>query len=224
MANMAMILGDTGDGKTFSIRSLDPSETFLMSPFKQRLSWKGSSKDYSIMIPGKTQGNMLIADSFDVVSAALDKINAGQKFNNVVLDDFQFLQGFRAIRTAHEVGFTKFTVTAEKYISLFDKVSKMRDNLTVFFLCHTEISDGVRRARIGSKFVEEVSGCLESFFDVVLGAGIDESLSKGDELYGYFQTEKVGGDTLKSPYEMFESSRIPNSLQIVGDAMREYYN
>lgn len=223
MARTAMILGPTGSGKTFGIKGLDPKTTFIITPFKTHLAWKGGRKHYIEMIPPKAVGNFIVSDKFNKTLMILKKIGSGVRFKTVIIDDLQFLQGFRAIETSGETGYTKFCVTAEKYLELFKLTARLRDDLTIFFLTQTEVTPyGITRARIGSKFVEEVSGNLESFFDVVVGAGIDTSLTPGDELYGYYQTRKEGEDTLKTPYEMFDDERIPNNLETLRLAMIAY--
>lgn len=224
MASFAMIEGPSGSGKSSSIRNLNEKTTFVVSPFKSELPFKGWKQKYKLLIPGKQKGNFYQPKSFQEVLALLNEINNGEIYKTVVLDDFQLFQSYRAIETASEKGFDKFIITAELYLALFKRAKSMRDDITVFFLSQTErTEEGYERARIGSKFIGQTIGSLESFFNIVLKSGLDSSLDPyNDKLYGYFQTRTNGYDMIKSPFEMFKEERIPNDLELVRTRLIEY--
>ena len=48
MAKVIGIMGESGSGKTTSMRNLDPSTTFYIDCDKKGLSWKGWRKVYSV--------------------------------------------------------------------------------------------------------------------------------------------------------------------------------
>lgn len=48
MANVICIAGESGSGKTTSLRNLNPSETYIIDADKKGLSWRGWKKHYSI--------------------------------------------------------------------------------------------------------------------------------------------------------------------------------
>lgn len=223
MAEMAMILANTGQGKSYSIRGLDPKTTFIISPFKMALPWKGWKKDYTEFIPKKQKGNMYRAKGFLDTIQLLKTIGSGKLYNTVIIDDLQFLTGFKAIEEGEVGGFSKFIKTAEYLISLFSVAETLRDDLTIFFLSHVEVDEmGTVRARIGSKFVAETSNSIEAFFNIVLGARLNAELDMSDDMYGYLQTRKEGLDTLRAPFEMFETERIPNDLELVRQAIIKF--
>ena len=47
MANICLILGKTGTGKSSSIKGLDPKETVIFNVLKKRLPFKGSKSLYN---------------------------------------------------------------------------------------------------------------------------------------------------------------------------------
>lgn len=47
MSNFAIILGDTGCGKSTSIKSLNPNETVIINVLGKRLPFKGSNSMYN---------------------------------------------------------------------------------------------------------------------------------------------------------------------------------
>ena len=48
MANVICIAGESGSGKTTSLRNLNPAETYIIDADKKGLSWRGWKKYYSI--------------------------------------------------------------------------------------------------------------------------------------------------------------------------------
>ena len=47
MSNVIGIMGNPGTGKTYSLRKLDPKETFYIDADGKGLNWKGWKKDYN---------------------------------------------------------------------------------------------------------------------------------------------------------------------------------
>ena len=47
MANVCMLLGKSGTGKSTSIKALDPKSTIVINTLKKRLPFKGSSSMYN---------------------------------------------------------------------------------------------------------------------------------------------------------------------------------
>lgn len=86
MSNFAIILGDTGSGKSTSIKSLDPKETVIINVLGKRLPFKGSNSSYS-----KENKNLFTTSDYNFVLALLDNIsNNALHVKNVVLDDKLF--------------------------------------------------------------------------------------------------------------------------------------
>ena len=48
MANVICIAGESGSGKTTSLRNLNPLETYIIDADKKGLSWRGWKKQYSL--------------------------------------------------------------------------------------------------------------------------------------------------------------------------------
>jgi hypothetical protein len=61
----------------------------------------------------------------------------------------------------------------------------------------------------------------EGFYPIVLMTRVDYG-NDGDNKY-YFQT-KANHSSAKTPLGMFDKFEIPNSLKLVDDTIRKYYN
>lgn len=86
MSNFAIILGDTGCGKSTSIKSLNPKETVVINVLGKRLPFKGSNSMYNA-----ENKNLFVVSDYNSVLSMLDAINKNAPHvKNVVLDDKLF--------------------------------------------------------------------------------------------------------------------------------------
>lgn len=225
MANICIILGGTGTGKSSSIRGLDPKETLILNVLKKRLPFKGSNSLYN-----KENKNLFNID--DHISAinlleACDK-NAPH-IKNIVIDDSIYIMRKEYFRRAKEAGYGKYTELAQHFQQLISTCENMRDDINVFFILHSEdvTSDnttvGYKVATIG-KLLDTQYNPVE-VVPMVLYSGIKYD-DKGNATYGFY-THRFKEGTIeipaKSPADMFEEDYIPNDLGLVVKAMREYY-
>ena len=77
MAKVICIMGESGAGKTTSLRTLNPKETLYIDCDGKGLSWKGWKKQYSV-----ENKNYLRIDDKDVVLRTLMRVNGEN-----ILDD-----------------------------------------------------------------------------------------------------------------------------------------
>lgn len=102
MANLVIVLGSTGTGKSTSIKTLNPKETIIFNTLGKRLPFKGSSSSYS-----QEQSNMFSKLSYDQTLKGLNAINSSEKYahiKNVVLDDHIYMMRNEFFARAQEKG------------------------------------------------------------------------------------------------------------------------
>lgn len=194
-----LILGNTGSGKTYSIKEFEPNEVGIFSVEKNRLPFKKKFK----VAKNATYG--MINETFK---------NPGLK--RYVIDDSQYLLVNEMFDKVKDTGYGKFTDMALNFRNLIHFVNrKMPDDVIVYFLHHTEVgADGKLKAKTIGKMLDEkltVEGC----FDIVLLTSVE-----GQEYN--FITQSDGYTTAKSPEGMFDL-KIPNDLKAVDKAIREYW-
>ena len=86
MSNFAIILGDTGCGKSTSIKSLHSEETVIINVLGKRLPFKGSNSMYSA-----EKKNLFTISGYNEILTLLDAINkSASHVKNVVIDDKLF--------------------------------------------------------------------------------------------------------------------------------------
>lgn len=213
MAIPVMILGESGSGKTRSLKNLNPKETILIQPIKKPLPFKAAGWD---KFDGKTKvGSVLRTDDYAVIkSVCLNAHKKGVKY--IVVDDAQYIMLNESLRRSDETGFKKFTDIAKNYVDLVTTISNCESDVIVYFMTHTEESEQgkVIAKTVGKMINQQV--CLEGLFSIVLRC----MNSDGQH---YFTTKTSGMDCVKTPEEMFEGDRIDNDLLNVSNSINNYY-
>ena len=72
MANICLILGKSGTGKSSSIKGLNPKETVVLNVLGKKLPFKGSMKLYN-----DTTKNLFRVDNYTQVVSMLEAIGTG---------------------------------------------------------------------------------------------------------------------------------------------------
>lgn len=223
MANCTIILGQSGTGKSTSIKNLNPEETVVVNVLGKRLPFKGSQ---SVYLPGK---NLYRYDDSSSIVNLLDSIGKGSKIKNVILDDAIYIMRKEFFNRAKETSFAKFSDIAQHFQSIIAKCETLRDDLNVFFMLHQEeirnddLIVGYQPATVGKMLITQYNPieCVPIvLFSVVL---YDD---KGNPSYKFITHRiKIGTAEVpaKSPAGMFEEDLIDNDLSIVVKAMDEYY-
>lgn len=217
MANLIMVLGESGTGKSTSIETLNEKETFIIQVVDKPLPFKGFKKRYSLKTKENPKGNRFISDRADVIIKILQNLNKEKGVKNIIIDDSQYIMANEFMRRAKEKGYEKFTEIGQNFYNLIDTANDLREDINVIFLQHTEVTDdGRKKAKTIGKLIDDKIS-LEGRFTIVLITEVE------DGAY-YFRTQNNGNDTCKSPRGMFEDLRIPNDLQYVVTKCNEYFN
>lgn len=225
MSNFAIILGDTGCGKSTSIKGLSPEETVIINVLGKRLPFKGSAGLYN-----EEKKNLFRVSDYNSVLSLLDSIHTkALHVKNVVIDDAIYIMRTEFFDRSKERGYDKYNELADHFRRVIAKCSSLRDDLNIFMLLHIEPieSDGAligyKSASIG-KLLDKQYNPLESVAVTLFAQPkYDE---KGIPTFGFYTHKmKLNGIELpcKTPDGMFEEDFIPNDLGMVVKAMNEYY-
>lgn len=207
-----MILGESGSGKSTSLRNLNPDELFLIQSVRKPLPFRNKWAEYD---QTTQKGQIILSDDCSFISKV---IGASSKMgrNKVIIDDFQYIMANEFMRRSAEVGFTKFTEIAKHVWELILSATNSAPDVCVYFLAHTDTTETgkIKAKTIGKLLDEKIT--LEGMFTIVLRSIVD------DGKY-HFATQNSGMDTVKSPMGMFESRFIENDLDTVDQTIREYF-
>ena len=224
MAQSVLVIADSGTGKSTAIRTLDPKETFIINIANKPLPFKGWKANYTMISKDNPTGNMTSASTAAGIVKAMQHVN--DKLTNVktlIVDDWQYMSSFEYFDRCNEKGYDKFTQIAANLAQVAKMPKDMRDDLTIFFMTHSEEStdiNGYRRvkAKTIGKMIDNTL-TLEGLFSIVLFGRVKKT---EDNLEYGFDTVNNGENTCKTPMGMFKDSFIDNDLQLVKDCIAEY--
>ena len=83
MANIVLIMGPSGTGKSTSIKTLDPKETVIFNVLKKRLPFKGSNASYN-----KENKNLFEVEEYtQVINLLMNIDKSATHVKNIIIDD-----------------------------------------------------------------------------------------------------------------------------------------
>lgn len=219
-----MVLGESGTGKSTSIKSLNPAETVVVQVLKKPLPFKGSRSAYC-----KENKNLLYAEDAETLIKYLQAIDKKlSDCHNVIIDDATYVMRNEFFKKALEKGFEKFTVLAQHFQQVLLTAATMRDDVNVFIMMHSEESlDGTE---INSYKCATVGKMLDEKYDprhcvtTLLFSSVRFN-QDGSAEYGFYTNRTTENNRIipaKSPSGMFDDLFIPNDLQLVVDKIKEY--
>lgn len=208
MSIATFVLGQSGTGKSTSLRNMNPADTLLIQVIPKPLPFK--SKEWK---PIKDGGNIIVSSSSDSICAAMTKTARPI----IVVDDFQYLLATEFMNRAHETGYTKFTEMARHYYDVLSCAASLPPEKRVYLLSHTDTSESgqVKAKTIGKLLDEKIT--VEGLVTIVLRTHVVNGTY-------VFSTRNSGTDTVKTPLGLFESDHIPNDLMAVDKAIVDYYS
>ena len=195
-----LILGESGSGKSASLRKFGPAEVGIFNvaskplPFRKKLK-VANNATYSMIM----------------------KSLGAPSLKTYVIDDSQYLLAFEFFDRAKETGYQKFTDIALNFRNLIQFViTQTPPDVIVYFLHHLERSDdGHTKAKTIGKMLDEKL-TVEGLFSIVL-------MAQTDGKDHWFLTQNDGYNTVKAPMEMFADAKIDNDLKMVDQTIRDYY-
>ena len=207
MAIKVLIIGESGTGKSTSMRYLDPAKTAIVNPVGKPLPFRNVMGAPYIMLNNVTS-------SGEIINFMNQEVKLGKKV--IVIDDFQYILSIPYMDRIKETGWDKWNDFGSNYFDIINKVNTYPDDVTVYFLSHCETLDnGITTVKLIGKMLREKI-TIEGLFTIVLRTGVK------DGRY-YFYTQNDGKDTTKSPLDMFSTYAIGNDLNYVDEKIRNYY-
>lgn len=218
MGTPVLILGDSGAGKSYSLRNFTPDEVILLQCIPKMLpyratGWKLNGKE---LPDGSVQrGNIIRCDAWDAVLDSINRMVLSKTRRVLVIDDFQVVMQHENMMRAYQTGYQKYTEMADHVWQIIMAATRLPDDFRVYFLAHTEESDGKIRMKTTGKMLNEKL-TPEGYFSIVLRAikkdGKHVFLIKGDD-----------NDTAKAPPDLFPGlTEMDNDLKAVDVAITEF--
>lgn len=215
MSIATLILGESGTGKSASMRNLNPNDACLIQIIKKPLPFKSS--DWK-RFDKETGGNVFVSDDVGYILGVMNKT----KKEIIIIDDFQYLMANEFMRGVTDEAkgneaFMKFNKIAQNAWYILNACASLPDNKRVYVLSHTQTNDfGHTKAKTIGKLLDEKI-TLEGMFSIVLRTKVLNGSFK-------FLTQNNGMDTTKSPIGLFDDLEIDNDLNEVDLKICEFYD
>lgn len=215
MSTATMIIGESGTGKSTSLRNLDPTQTLLIQAVRKPLPFR--AKDWKPATKENPSGSIFVADNSEKIVEAMRRTSK----EVIVLDDFQYVMANEFMRrvTDNETGnsaFAKYNEIARHAWDVLTAATSLGDHKRVYILSHTSTDEfGKTKIKTIGKLLDEKI-VMEGLVTIVLRTAVinDQYL---------FRTRNNGSDTVKSPIDLFTDETIPNDLAAVDAAICEFY-
>lgn len=205
MAEKILIMGESGTGKSTSIRNCDPVITAIVNPVGKPLPFRGSRKFDTL------NG---VTDCDEITAFMKCQAKLGKKI--IIVDDFQYILAIPYMNRIKETGWDKYNDFGSNYFNIIDVCNELPEDVCVYYLTHCEtLENGLTTVKLIGKLLREKI-TVEGLFTIVLRTGVSEGKY-------YFFTQNNGKDTVKSPLGMFDSFSIENDLNYVDAKIRNYY-
>ena len=195
-----LVLGESGSGKSSSLRNFEPGEIGILNVASKPLPFRKA-------LPKIDKA------SYPIITRTLQK-NTQKAY---AVDDAQYLMTFSAFSRAKETGYGKFTDIALEYYNLIQTIiNDTTPDTLVYLLQHIDTTDDgrIKAKTVGKMLDNQLT--VEGMFAIVL-------LARTDGQRHWFDTQSDGYTTVKTPMEMFAEREIDNDLKMVDTTIRDYY-
>ena len=217
MSNTILIIGESGSGKSTSIRNLNHEETIIINVLDKPLPFKGFKKKYSPVSTGDKQANYFSTDDHRKIIECIPRVNDKKDIKNLIIDDFQYIMANQFMKKALEKGYDKFTEIGQNAWQIIRDLTTCREDLNCFVISHSDVDQtGKAKCKTIGKMLDDKI-CLEGMFTIVFHAITNDNKYK-------FLTQNDGIHIAKSPMGMFDSKYIDNDLLEINKKIYDYFN
>lgn len=214
MAKLICVMGESGSGKTTSMRTLDPESTYYIDSDGKGLAWKEWRNQYNA-----EKKNYSVSRDIPAITRLIT--NIGEKrpeTKTIVVDTLNTCMVDKEVKSMKENGYGKWIDLTQFVWDCIEVASRQRDDLTIIFVMHSEtVRDdfgyNFTRVKTNGRKLEKL--VPESLFGTVLLA------RKTDDDRYVFETQ-AKNSTAKSPMGAFDNLEIDNDMQSVLDALKDY--
>lgn len=220
MAEIIIVEGPSGSGKSASLEDLPIKESVIITPNTKPLPFRGGDASW-----GKRK---MLRKSFAELSNALDQVDKNATLKYCVIEDLSHYFNERIqsptfmSQTAGNQAFERYNVLARDVMhTLFYKAQQMRADLKIVVIHHVDKdNDGRQQFRVFGKLLGDKLDPV-SYVRIVLHSRVLMDQKDLDKRY-VFQTNDDGMHQAKSPSGMFSDMFIPNKLYAALKAIENY--
>lgn len=199
MGVAVLVLGESGSGKSTSLRNFEPDEVGIFNVMGKPLPFRKKLPKADHAMYGTIQQSL-----------------SANKLRAYVVDDAGYLMQLENFRRIKESGYSKFSEMARNFESLIEWATQTDPDTIVYIMMHYDTdANGKMKPRTVGRMIDE-KFCIEGACPIVLQSTIHDGkhvfVSKGDGFNG-----------AKAPMDMLPDV-MDNDLKAVDSAIREYWD
>ena len=199
MGVAVLVLGESGSGKSTSLRNFEPDEVGIFNVMGKPLPFRKKLPKADHAMYGTIQQSL-----------------SANKLRAYVVDDAGYLMQLENFRRIKESGYSKFSEMARNFESLIEWATQTDPDTIVYIMMHYDTdANGKMKPRTVGRMIDE-KFCIEGACPIVLQSTIHDGkhvfVSKGDGFNG-----------AKAPMDMLPDV-MDNDLKAVDAAIREYWD
>lgn len=214
MSRLICVMGESGSGKTTSMRTLDPNTTYYIDCDGKGLAWKGWRKQYNA-----ENKNYCVSRDIPKITDLMVNISTKKpEVKVIVVDTLNTCMVDKEVKGMKETGYGKWIDLTQFVWDCIETAGKLRDDLTIIFVMHSEtVRDdfgyAFTRVKTNGRKLEKL--VPESLFGTVL-------LARKTEDGRYIFETQARNSTAKSPMGAFDSFEIDNDMSAVVKALEDF--
>ena len=218
MNNSILLLGDSGTGKSSSLRNLPHEETFILNIIGKPLPFRGSSKKYTPLSPDGKTGNYYCTDSAETIKRVIKLVNDKRpEIKYLVLDDFGYVSMNAFMKRALLKGYDRFSEIASEFNTAMELINQLRDDLFCIAMMHIETDkQGKTKPKTVGNMIDQYIN-IEGKFTHVLHTSVSDGCYR-------LITNNDGLHTAKTPMGLFDTNLIDNDMLYVVQEINKYNN
>lgn len=218
MSHNILIIGDSGTGKSTSIRNLVPHETFIINVINKNLPFRGALKNYTKRNKDNPDGNTYSTDNPLKIIEILNGISSSKPhIKNIIIDDFGYVIMNDFMKKALVKGYDKFTEIAKSFSEILNAIKNLRDDIFCVAMMHIETDkQGKTKPKTVGNMIDQYV-CIEGNFTHVFHTIVSDGKYR-------LITNNDGVHMAKNPLGMFKDLYIDNDLSLIKEKMNKYYN
>lgn len=214
MGILTLILGESGVGKSASLRNMASADTLVIQAVKKPMPFRADG--WGFRTKENPSGNIMVTHTKADVLSALSRTQR----NVIVLDDWSYATSLPTLNIGDKKGDGVFQVyrdVASDLVKIIEAAAALPDSKRVYVMAHTTTDEasGITHMKTAGKLLSNTI-TVEGLVTIVLRA----RKINGRHI---FQTTNDGSDTTKTPIGLFADEHIDNDLSVVDAALCDYY-
>lgn len=216
MSKSILLLGESGSGKSTSLRNLPPENTFIINVIGKPLPFKGAKSKYTKLSSDGSEGNYYASDDTASIARVINLVNNKRPdILYLIIDDFGYTISNSFMRKANQKGYEKYTELAVDTFHIIDRIMLLRDDLYCVVMMHTDIdANGRYKPRTAGKMIDQYIN-IEGRFTYVFHSMIVDRAYK-------FLTNNDSTHMAKTPLGLFDDLYVDNDLFEITNRMEQY--